>query len=104
MSRTKSELTPLETRKQLLLAESESNRRQLSEEWRALQGTVSGLAHQAKSGITWASSASLLVAGWAAFRRFRQARRPPQASWLLSLINGARLGASMWLAHRSRSR
>jgi hypothetical protein len=103
MPKTKFELSPLESRKQLLLAESEANRMQLSEEWRSLQGAVSGLAHQARSGITLASGASLLVAGWAAFRRFRRARHP-HPSWISTLINGARTGASLWLAHRSRSR
>jgi len=104
MPETGSELTPLELRKQLLLAESDTNRTLLAEEWRSLHQAAAGLAHQARSGVTWASSASLLVAGWVAFRRFQQARRPVRPSWLLSLINGVRAGASLWLAHRARLR
>jgi hypothetical protein len=104
MPQTESELTPLESRKQLLLAESEANRMQLSDEWHSLHEAMSGLAHQARSGLALASGASLLLGGWAAFLRLRRARRPIRSSWISSLINGARVAASLWLAQRSRSR
>ena len=52
--------TKLELRKQLLIAESELNRAQLSEEWRKMAHGVHGLADQAKTIAAWTSSAALL--------------------------------------------
>jgi predicted ATPase len=76
-----SPLSPLELRKQLLIAESELNRAQLSEEWRTMAHGVRDLAHQAKTMAAWASVAAFLVAGWTVWRRGRLAPGVAKSSW-----------------------
>src|SRR5208337_3744941 len=58
-----SHLSPLESRKRLLIAESELNRAQLSEEWQTMRHGARDLARRAKTIAAWASSAALLAAG-----------------------------------------
>ena len=100
MFRKKSHLSPIESRKQLLIAESELNRAQLSEEWQTMAHRVRDLAHRAKTIAAWTPSAALLVAGVRALRR-----GPPAAtksSWFRKILNGARLASAIWLAFRAR--
>jgi hypothetical protein len=98
-----SHLSPLESRKQLLLAESELNRAQLSDEWQTITHGVRDLARRAKAIAAWASSAALLAAGVAALRRRPPA--PPGAAkasdWLQRILNGARLASTIWFAFRA---
>ena len=68
-------VSPLESRKQLLIAESELNRSQLSDEWQTMTDGVCDMAHRAKTIGAWASSSGLLVARLAAFRA-ESSRRP----------------------------
>ena len=68
-----SRLNPLESRKQLLLAESELNRAQLVVDLAALAADVGALTDRAKTLGSLASSAAMLVAGLAAFRRGKPA-------------------------------
>jgi hypothetical protein len=96
-------VSPLESRKQLLIAESELNRAQLSEEWQVIAHGVGDLAHRAKTMAAWASSAALLVAGLAAFRRTRVVAAQGKPSWWQTLLKGAQLAASLWLEFHRRS-
>ena len=95
----KADVSPLELRKQLLIAESELNRAQLSEEWQTMAYGVHDLAHRAKAIAAWAPSVALLVAGLAAFRRKKPA--PAESSWFQRILNGARLASSIWFAFRA---
>lgn len=102
MSGTKSQLMPLQVRKQLLLAESEVNRVSLMHEWQSLRSETQALAHQAQSVCATISSvASMGIAGFSAFRDLQARRRNGKASWLSTLFNGVRLGTSLWASLRS---
>ncbi len=56
-------MTPLEARKQLLIAESEINRARLFEDMAALKVDIQGLKHRAKSFGAIASTVAALAAG-----------------------------------------
>ncbi len=101
MFRKKSYLSPLESRKQLLIAESELNRAHLSEEWETITHGVARLAHRAKTIAAWASSAGLLAAGVSAWRRGPSTPGTPARSWVQKMLNGARLASTVWVAFRS---
>jgi hypothetical protein len=58
-----SHVTPLESRKQLLIAQSELNRAGLAEEWQGMAHGVRDFSQRAKNIASWTASAALLVAG-----------------------------------------
>mgnify|MGYP006389099345 FL=1 len=97
-------MKPLESRKRLLIAESELNRAQLAEELTALTAGVRALTDRAKSFGTIASSAAVLVAGLATFRRGKPVGAERKPSWLQTIFKGAGLVSTLWLAFRSRGR
>ena len=100
----KSHVTPLELRKQLLIAESELNRAQLAGDMAALTAGVRTLTDRAKSFDSIASSAAVLVAGLAAFRRGKPAGADAKPSWRQTILKGAGLISTLWLAFRSQRR
>ena len=77
----KPRLNPLESRKQLLIAESELNRAQMAGDMAALTAGVRTFTDRAKSFGSIASSAAVLVAGLAAFRRNKPAGADAKPSW-----------------------
>lgn len=97
-------LNPLESRKQLLLAESELNRAQLVVDMAALSADVGALTERAKSLGSLASSAAMLVAGLAAFRRSKPAEADAKPSWFKRILKGAGVVSSLWLAFRPSGR
>lgn len=98
----KSHVSPREWRKQLLIAESELNRTQLSEEWQTMTHGVSDLARRAKTIAVWASPAALLLAGLTALRRSPPAFSTPKSSWFQKLLTGARVASTIWFAFAAR--
>ena len=100
----KPRLNPLESRKQLLIAESELNRAQLAGDMAALTAGVRTLTDRAKSFDSIASSAAVLVAGLAAFRRGKPVGASAKPSWLRTILKGAGLISTFWLAFRSQRR
>ncbi len=100
----KPRLNPLESRKQLLIAESELNRAQLAGDMAALTAGVRTLTDRAKSFGSIASSVAVLVAGLAAFRRGKPAGADAKPSWLRTIFKGAGLISTFWLAFRSQRR
>ena len=92
----------LKSRKQLLIAESELNRAQLSLEWQTMGHGVADLAHRAKTFSAWVSSALLLVAGLAAFRWGPSAPGGSKLSWCKRILDGARVASALWFAWRGR--
>jgi hypothetical protein len=94
----------LESRKQLLLAESEFNRVQLSEEWQTMTHGVCDLTHRAKTIGAWAAVAALLVAGVTAWRRSPSAPGTAKSSWLQKILSGARLASTIWFTFRPRGK
>jgi hypothetical protein len=100
----KSRVTPLELRKQLLIAESELNRAQLAGDMTALTEGVRTLTDRAKSFGSIASSAAVLMAGLASFRRGKPADAGAKPSWLQTILKGAGMVSTLWLAFRSQGR
>jgi hypothetical protein len=98
-----SHLSPLGSRKQLLIAESELNRAQLSEDWQTIKHGVGNLAHRTKTIGAWASSAALLVAGVSALRRGPPSPGTAKSSWFQKMLHGARVAWTIWCAFRARA-
>jgi len=97
-------LSALESRKQLLIAESELNRAQLFDGLETLREDLRKLAHRAESVALIASSAAALVTGLAAFRRAKRAGTEPKRSWLQKFLSAAALVSNLWLAFQGKSR
>ena len=96
-------MNPLQSRKQLLIAESELNRAQLSADVAALALSARTLAHRGRTLGLVASSAAALMAGLAAFRRDKPADAAEAgSSWLQTALKGAGLVSTLWLAFRHR--
>ena len=100
----KPRLNPLESRKQLLIAESELNRAQLVQEWDAMTAGIRTFTARVKTYGSIASSAAVLVAGLAAFRRGKPVDADAKPSWLQTILKGAGLISTLWLAFRSQGR
>jgi hypothetical protein len=97
-------VSPLELRKELLIAESELNRAQLAGDLAALTAGVRNLTARATSVSALASAVALLVAGVLAFRRGRASSNGAKFSWLETALRGAQVAGSIWLACRGRGR
>jgi len=95
-------LTPLESRKQLLLLESELNRAQLLNEVHDLKNEIHRLKDQLHAIGSVASSAAKLADTVSAIgRAFSHREEGDKASWISRLLNGAKTGTSLWLLLRS---
>jgi hypothetical protein len=97
-------LTPLESRKQLLLVESELNRAQLLNELRDFRNEIHHLKNQMHAISSIASSATKLATTFSAISSaftHRGSDEKKKSSWISTLLNGARTGASIWGALRS---
>ena len=102
MPRKLPRISPLEMRKDLLIAESELNRAQLMDEWEAATEWHRALSAGARTIGSVASAAALLVSGVRAFRRKRDPRNGAEISWLQPVVKGAGLIASLCETFRSR--
>jgi hypothetical protein len=99
----KSQLTPLEARKQLLLVESELNRVQMLNEVRDWKNELHNLKQQMQTIGSMASAAAKLAATFSTVSRAFSHRDEGdnQPSWVSTLLNGAQAGTSLWLLLRS---
>ena len=97
-------MNPLESRKHLLIAESEISRVRIQEEWQAMTDGMRSHGHRARSFGSIASAAVVLVAGLAAFRRRKPGDATAKASWGQTILKGAGLIPTLWLAFRSKRR
>jgi hypothetical protein len=95
-------LNPLESRKQLLIAESELNRAQLVQEWQTMADGVRSVADRARTISFLASAAASLIAGLASFRRTGSAPAGEKPSWWQTLLKGAQLAGLLWSEFRQR--
>jgi hypothetical protein len=106
MSGKKTQLTPLETRKQLLLVESELNRVQLINELRELKSEVRHWKHQVEAVVSMASLVVKLATTFSAIGRVFSHRdkddKPP--SWISTLLKSLQTGTSLWQTLRSNRR
>jgi len=97
-------MNPLETRKQLLIAESELNRAQLVQEWQMVADDAHALARKASIIASWVSIAASLVAGLAFLRRKKSAHAAEKPSRLQTILRGAGLVSTIWRLFRSQGR
>jgi len=95
-------MNTLATRKQLLLLESELNRAQLAREMTELRACVCTLTGRAKSFTSIFSSVAVLVSTLAALRRGKPADADARPSWPQTILKGAGLISTLWLAFRSQ--
>lgn len=94
-------MSPLASRKQLLIAESELNRSQIVGDLAVLTADIRTLNDRAKSFGAIATSAAVLVAGLVAFRRGKVVAAGPKRSWPQTMLKGAGLISTLWLAFRA---
>ena len=104
MLRENSRVSPLQLRKELLVAESELNRAQLVEEWQAMTDGVRNLGARVKSLSTFASGAALIAAALSAYRRGRASANGAKSSWFETALKGAKVASSIWVTLRSQAR
>ena len=105
MPAKKLHLTPLESRKQLLLVASELNRVQLLNELREFKNEIQQVKDQVHAIGSMASSAAKLASTFSAIGNaftHRHAGEKKKSSWISTLWKGARTGASIWVALRSQ--
>ncbi len=98
----RSRMSPLDSRKEFLLAESELNRAQLLDDWHVMSGGVHRLTARAKSVSSLASVGAMLLAAVTAFRHGRASQNGAKSSWLQTALKGAKVAGSLWLAIRAR--
>jgi hypothetical protein len=94
-------MKPLESRKQLLIAESELNRAQLVQEWRTVKGEVHALAEQARTVRSLASAVATLVAGLSSCRCQAASPTAEKPSWLQTILKGAGVVGTFWQTFRA---
>jgi hypothetical protein len=102
MSGEKSNLTSLESRKQLLLLESELNRGQLLEDLNGLRSEIKRLKNQVRGIGSLASSVATLFSLFSVFRRTLDERenQADKPSWVSRLLKGIETGVALWSALR----
>jgi hypothetical protein len=93
-------ISSLESRKQILIAESELNRAQLVQDWQTLSANMSDLAAEAATIRSFASATATLVAGVASFWRKKSPPAEAKPSWFQTFIKSAGTVSSLWSAFR----
>ena len=93
-------MNPLESRKKLLIAESELNRAQLVYEWHTVVGEARTLTRQARTISSLASAAASLVTGLLAFRHKKPEPADAKSSWLKTILKGAGMISTLWQSSR----
>jgi hypothetical protein len=96
-------MSSLELRKELLIAESELNRRQLINEWRAATQWHRALNTGVKTAGSIASVTVLLVTALRAFRRKSEPKNGAESSWVQPLISGVGMISNLWGTFRARN-
>lgn len=101
MPRPNSHLSPLESRKQILLATSELNRAQLLGDVATLFSGLRSLSERIKYIKAAGSAVVFLFAALAVGRRRGTTEPPPKHHWMSLLIRGIGLVSTVWMAGRS---
>jgi hypothetical protein len=96
-------MTPLQSRKKLLIAESELNRAQMVHEWGLVAEEARSLVRQAGNLGSLASTTASLVATLAGFQGAKS-EAPAKSSWLQTILKGGGLISTIWMAFRARKR
>jgi hypothetical protein len=93
-------MNPLESRKQLLIAESELNRVQLMEDWKTMAGEAHALTDQARTARSMASALAALAAGLTSLRH-KKSTAVSKPSWLQTVLKSAGLVSDYWQRFRN---
>jgi len=104
MSGKNTRMNALESRKKLLLAESELNRAQLVEDWQTMTDEARSLVNQARTLRSMTSAAAVLINGVASLRRKKSAPAAEKPSWLQNIVKGAGLISTVWQTFRPQRR
>ena len=86
----------LESRRQLLIAESDLNRAQLMNEMLMMESEFQAFSEQAGKAGSIASAVTSLVAGIASFRQKKRESAAGKPAWWQTIVKGAGLVHSMW--------
>jgi len=97
-------MTPIASRKKLLIAESDLNRAQLEQEWRAMADTAQALAYRAGTIRSLVSMSLTLVSSLLSLRQKSDAPATEKPSWLQSILKGAQLVGSFWSEFRTQKK
>ena len=97
-------MNPLQSRKKLLIAESELNRAQLVQDWQTMADDVHVFTKQARTISSFASAAVSLVAALISFRRKKAKAAAEKHSWLQTILKGAQIACSLWTRFSQQSR
>jgi hypothetical protein len=95
-------MSPLQSRKKLLIAESDLNRAQLIQDWRTIVDDVQTLTKQARTIGSIASGAMALISGLSWFSREKSAPIAEKSSWLQTILKAAQLAGLLWSEFRQR--
>jgi hypothetical protein len=95
-------ISPLETRKRLLIAESDLNRAEMVQELEAAIDDFRSVAGHVKSVGLIVSSTALLVGTLTAFRRRKPGGTGARLFPLQAILKGAGLIRNLWTAFRER--
>lgn len=99
-------MTPTQSRKQILIVESDLNRAHLIGDLSQIGARVRTLRQHEKPLSSFATSAAVLIAGLNAFRSNASATTPNQppstSSRLQSVLKYAGLASTLWLTFRNR--
>lgn len=94
-----------QSRKQLLVVESELNRTQLAADWNAVKTGLEEVAQQVIGVASLAESAAKIGTSFAGFFRGfsgdKDKAEGKKRSWISTMFHGARAGFSLWSSVRS---
>ena len=101
MAAKKTTTSALNSRKQLLVAESELNRLEMLNEIRAIKADLAHLKQQMQAAGSLATSAAKVAVAVSAFRRIffhrpKETEEPKRSSWISTLMRGVQMGTSLW--------
>jgi len=92
----------LESRKQLLIAESELNRAHLIHELQTMAADIHALAGEARAIGSIASAVAGLVSGLSSLRHKKSAPEAEKTSWGQTIAKAAGMVSSFWSTFRPR--
>jgi len=95
-------VSSIDSRRELLVAESELNRAQLVDEGLAMSEAVRIATARLKSIGSVVSVAAVVLGGVSALRRGHASPAVARFSWLGMALKGAKIAGSIWLAMRAR--
>lgn len=92
----------LESRKQLLTAESDLNRAHLMADWQSMGDELHALTHRAKTMGSLAAAAALLISAFSVVRRNKPAPAVQKTPWWQAILKGVGSLGLFWSKFRSQ--